>query len=89
MRPFIAGDWKMHGLTPHLDEIRTVVASVAAMPSHADVNTMIGLNLTESDFTFRPPFWRAKSPGWLGTKPWIRTTSACHVQAASPGPDRP
>jgi triosephosphate isomerase len=37
MRPFIAGNWKMHGLTPQLDQIKTIAASVSAMPPHADV----------------------------------------------------
>jgi triosephosphate isomerase len=37
MRPLIAGNWKMHGLTPQLDEIKAIAASVAATPPHADV----------------------------------------------------
>jgi len=37
MRPFIAGNWKMHGLTPQLDQIKTIAASVTATPPHADV----------------------------------------------------
>jgi len=37
MRPFIAGNWKMHGLTPQLDQIRRITASVTATPPHADV----------------------------------------------------
>lgn len=37
MRPYIAGNWKMHGLTPQLREIETIAASVTAMPPDADV----------------------------------------------------
>jgi len=37
MRPFIAGNWKMHGLTPQLEEIKRIAASVTATPPHADV----------------------------------------------------
>ena len=37
MRPYIAGNWKMHGLTPQLDEIRSIAASVTAAPPYADV----------------------------------------------------
>ncbi|MDQ2859276.1 MAG: hypothetical protein M3T55_00805, partial [Pseudomonadota bacterium] len=37
MRPLIAGNWKMHGLTPQLDQIKTIAASVKATPPNADV----------------------------------------------------
>ena len=37
MRPLIAGNWKMHGLTPQLVEIETVAASVHAISPAADV----------------------------------------------------
>ncbi len=37
MRPLIAGNWKMHGLSPQLGEIETVAASVALAPPSADV----------------------------------------------------
>ncbi len=37
MRPLIAGNWKMHGLTPQLDQIEAISASVMATPTHADV----------------------------------------------------
>jgi triosephosphate isomerase len=37
MRPFIAGNWKMHGQTPQLDQIETIAATVKAAPPHADV----------------------------------------------------
>jgi triosephosphate isomerase len=37
MRPYIAGNWKMHGLAAQLREITGIAASVAATPSHADV----------------------------------------------------
>jgi len=37
MRALIAGNWKMHGLTPQLGEIDAIAASVAATPPRADV----------------------------------------------------
>ena len=37
MRPLIAGNWKMHGLAPQLEQIKAVAASVKALPPHADV----------------------------------------------------
>lgn len=37
MRPLIAGNWKMHGLTPQLGEIEAIGASVRAAPPFADI----------------------------------------------------
>ncbi|MEO8879097.1 MAG: triose-phosphate isomerase [Gemmatimonadaceae bacterium] len=37
MRPLIAGNWKMHGLSPQLGEIEAIAASVSAAPPSADV----------------------------------------------------
>jgi triosephosphate isomerase len=37
MRPLIAGNWKMNGLTPQLDEIDAIAVSVKASPPPADV----------------------------------------------------
>lgn len=37
MWPFIAGNWKMHGMSPQLTQIEAIAASVAATPPHADV----------------------------------------------------
>jgi len=37
MRPLIAGNWKMHGLSSQLAEIEAIAASVNARPPHADV----------------------------------------------------
>ncbi len=37
MQPLIAGIWKMHGLSPKLEQIKAVAASVKALPPHADV----------------------------------------------------
>ena len=37
MRPLIAGNWKMHGLSAQLHEIGTIAASVHARPPAADV----------------------------------------------------
>ncbi|HWA02829.1 MAG TPA: triose-phosphate isomerase [Rhizomicrobium sp.] len=37
MRQLIAGNWKMHGLEPALAEVRSLCASLAAEPPHADV----------------------------------------------------
>lgn len=37
MQPLIAGNWKMHGLAPQLEQIKAVAASVQALPPHADV----------------------------------------------------
>ena len=37
MRPLIAGNWKMNGLTAALAEVEAVAASVAADPPAADV----------------------------------------------------
>jgi triosephosphate isomerase len=37
MRPLIAGNWKMHGLSAQLEEIETIAASVHARPPAADV----------------------------------------------------
>lgn len=37
MRPLIAGNWKMHGLSPQLHQIKAIAASVKAVPPHADV----------------------------------------------------
>jgi triosephosphate isomerase len=37
MRPLIAGNWKMNGLTPQLVEIEAIAASVKATPPFADI----------------------------------------------------
>jgi len=37
MRPLIAGNWKMHGLSPQLGEIEAVAESVATTPPAADI----------------------------------------------------
>ena len=37
MRPLIAGNWKMHGLAPQLDDIEAIAASVKATPPFADI----------------------------------------------------
>jgi triosephosphate isomerase (TIM) len=37
MRPLIAGNWKMNGLTPQVAEVEAVAASVKAAPPFADV----------------------------------------------------
>ncbi len=37
MRALIAGNWKMHGLTPQLGEIDAIAASLALTPPRADV----------------------------------------------------
>jgi len=37
MRPWIAGNWKMNGLSSQLGEIEAIAASVMAAPPHADV----------------------------------------------------
>jgi triosephosphate isomerase len=37
MRPLIAGNWKMNGLSPQLSEIEAIAASVKASPPHADI----------------------------------------------------
>jgi len=37
MRPLIAGNWKMHGLARHLEEIKAIATSINARPPHADV----------------------------------------------------
>ena len=37
MAPFIAGNWKMHGMTPQLAEIEAIAASVKAEPPFAKV----------------------------------------------------
>ena len=37
MRPLIAGNWKMHGLSAQLHEIETIAATVHASPPPADV----------------------------------------------------
>ncbi len=37
MRPLIAGNWKMNGLAPQLDQIEAVAASVKAKPPYADI----------------------------------------------------
>ena len=37
MRPLIAGNWKMNGLAPQLDQIEAVAASVKAKPPSADI----------------------------------------------------
>ena len=37
MRPLIAGNWKMHGLSSQLAEIEAIAASVKLRPTHADV----------------------------------------------------
>ena len=37
VRPLIAGNWKMNGLTAQLGEIEAVVASVTAKPAFAEV----------------------------------------------------
>lgn len=37
MRPLIAGNWKMHGMAPQLDEIEAVAAAMDSMSPAADV----------------------------------------------------
>jgi triosephosphate isomerase len=37
VRPLIAGNWKMHGLSQQLEQIKRVAMSVKAMPPHADI----------------------------------------------------
>jgi triosephosphate isomerase len=37
MRPLIAGNWKMNGLTAQLGEIEAIAASVKALPPSADI----------------------------------------------------
>jgi triosephosphate isomerase len=37
VRPLIAGNWKMHGLAPQLEQIKAAAASVKAVLPGADV----------------------------------------------------
>jgi triosephosphate isomerase len=37
MRPLIAGNWKMHGLSSQLEQIKAIAASIKAQPPHVDV----------------------------------------------------
>jgi triosephosphate isomerase len=37
MQPLIAGNWKMHGLSPNLAEIEAIAASVTGAPPFADI----------------------------------------------------
>lgn len=54
MRPLIAGNWKMHGLSTQLEQIKAVAASVKALPPHADV--LICVPPTLIDRAFRASF---------------------------------
>jgi len=50
MRPLIAGNWKMHGLSAQLEQIKAVPASVKAQPPHADVLICVPPTLIERAF---------------------------------------
>ncbi len=54
MRPLIAGNWKMHGLSAQLAQIKAVAAVVAALPPDADV--LICVPHTLVDRAFRASF---------------------------------
>jgi triosephosphate isomerase len=47
MRPLIVGNWKMHGLSPQLDEIEAIAVSVQNVPAVADIIICLPPTLVE------------------------------------------